>query len=97
MPVDTPENGGEKPPEPVEETSAAEEWGRLAVQAGYLLGGGFQLAAATVIGWALGKWIDGKAGTGFFTPALALLGFAAGVYSLYRMILKMQQRQESGK
>lgn len=96
MPDESPENGGPKPPEPVEETSAAEEWGRLAVQAGYLLGGGFQMAAATVIGVVLGKWIDGKAGTGFFAPVLALLGFALGVYSLYRMIVRMQRRQDSG-
>ena len=96
MPDESPENGGPKPPEPVEETSAAEEWGRLAVQAGYLLGGGFQMAAATVIGVVLGKWIDGKAGSGVFTPALALLGFVAGVYSLYRMILKMQKRESGG-
>ena len=96
MPVDPSDNGGQEPPEPVEETSAAEEWGRLAVQAGYLIGGGFQMAAATVVGYALGKWIDGKSGSGVFTPALALLGFVAGVYSLYRMILKMQKRESGG-
>ncbi len=95
MPEEPSENGGDKPPEPVEETSAAEEWGRFAVQAGYLLGGGIQMAGSTLIGWFVGRWIDGKAGTGFVTPALALLGFVAGVYSLWRMLVRLSKRQES--
>lgn len=88
-----PENGGKTPPEPVEETSAAEEWGRFAIRAGYLLGGGFQLAAGVLIGWVVGRWIDGKVGSGFVTPLLAFLGFAAGVYSMWRMLRRLQSRE----
>ena len=96
MPVEPPDNGGDPPPEPVKETSAAEEWGRLAVQAGYLTGGGLQMALATVIGFWLGKLIDGKAGTGVFEPGLALLGFVAGVFSLWRVVLRLQKRGNAG-
>ncbi|HVO31084.1 MAG TPA: AtpZ/AtpI family protein [bacterium] len=97
MPGEPPENDGEKPPEPVEETSAAEEWGRFAVQAGYLLGGGIQMAGSTLLGWFVGRWIDGKAGTGFVTPAAALLGFVAGVYSLWRMLQRLNKRGDEAK
>jgi F0F1-type ATP synthase assembly protein I len=92
MPVEPPENE----PEPVEETSAAEEWGRLAVSAGYLMGGGFQMAASTVVGWFLGTWIDGKLGIhAVFAAILALSGFVAGVWVLWRTLQKLQARQDS--
>ena len=95
MPENSSENGGEKPPEVEEETSAAEEWGRFAIQAGYLLGGGFQLAACTVVAWLLGRWIDGRTGLGVFASGFALLGFVGGVYSLIRMVRRGQQRESS--
>ena len=83
-----------------EETSPAEEWRRFALVVGYLSGGGFQIAIGAWLGRTAGRWIDRKVGvTGEinFGVGLALLGFVAGVYSMFRMIKLLQRRQEAEK
>ena len=93
MPVDpeTPESGDE-------ETSAAEEWRRMAMAAGYLSAGGVQVAGGAWVGHFLGKLADEKLGwDGVLAVGLAFAGFAAGVYQMYRTIQLLQRRQGSGK
>ena len=86
-------------PEP-EETSPAEEWRRFALVVGYLSGGGFQVALGAWVGLQAGRWLDQKAGIKGeigFGVGLALLGFVAGIYSMFRMIQLLQRRQEAEK
>ena len=95
MPFDSqqpePPEGGEK----WEETSVAEEWRRVALVAGYLSAGGFQMVAAAGIGYLAGRWIDQKLGWSLvFATVFALGGFILGVYQMWRYIQKLQQKQE---
>ena len=89
-----PEPSGEEP------TSAAEEWRRFMLAAGYLSAGGIQVAAAAWLGHFIGGWIDRKLGVTSavnFEVGLALIGFTAGVYQIWRMIQLLQRRQEAEK
>lgn len=91
LPVDQDQ---EPNPEPVEETSAAEEWRRLGITSAYLFGAGFQMVAGAGVGYLIGRWIDGKMGLGqVFAAGLALIGFALGVWQMFRVIQKLQRRQ----
>ena len=50
---------------------------------------GLQLAASVVVFMLGGRWLDGKLGTGhWLTLVGALLGGAAGFYSLIRQVTK---------
>lgn len=54
--------------------------GRLARQIGLLSMIPFLLAVAPLIGWFMGRWLDGRLGTNpVLTVVLLLLGFVAGV------------------
>ncbi len=79
-----------------EETSAAEEWRRFALAAGYLSAGGIQVAAGAWLGNFVGKRLDGWLGTGgVFAVALAFAGFAGGLYQMWRTIQLLQRRQSN--
>ena len=50
---------------------------------------GLQLAASVVVFMLAGRWLDGKLGTGqWLTLVGALVGGAAGFYSLFRQVVK---------
>jgi ATP synthase protein I len=75
--VEPTEKGDPKPPEPV-----------MVSMARYS-GLGLQLAASVVIFMLAGRWLDGKLGTGnWLTLVGAMMGGAAGFYSLYRHLVK---------
>ena len=75
--VEPTEKGDAKAPEPV-----------LVSMARYS-GLGLQLAASVVVFMLGGRWLDGKLGTGqWLTLVGALVGGAAGFYSLYRQLVK---------
>ena len=80
-------------PEEVEETSAAEEWGRYGMAAGYVSAGGMQVVIGALAGYFAGRWLDGKLGwDSILALALAFIGFAAGVYQMWRMLQLLQRR-----
>jgi hypothetical protein len=75
--VEPTEKGGQEPPEPV------------LVSVGRYSGLGLQLAASVVVFMLAGRWLDGKLGTGgWLTLVGAMVGGAAGFYSLYRHLVK---------
>jgi ATP synthase protein I len=75
--VEPTEKGDAKAPEPV-----------MVSMARYS-GLGLQLAASVVIFMLAGRWLDGKLGTeSWLTLVGALIGGAAGFYSLYRHLVK---------
>ena len=85
----------ETPQEDVEETSAAEEWGRYGMAAGYVSAGGMQVVIGALVGYFGGRWLDGKLGWDpVLTLGLAFIGFAAGVYQMWRTIQLLQRRNE---
>ena len=48
------------------------------------------LPVSTIVGGAVGAWIDRALGGGWlFTASLGLLGFAAGVFQLFRGLRKL--------
>jgi hypothetical protein len=50
---------------------------------------GLQLAGSVVVFMLAGRWLDGKLGTGqWLTLVGAMVGGAAGFYSLYRHLVK---------
>ncbi|MEZ4403016.1 MAG: AtpZ/AtpI family protein [Kofleriaceae bacterium] len=50
---------------------------------------GLELAVSVILGMFLGRWLDGKAGTGPWLMILMLcLGFAAGLRSVWRFVLQ---------
>ncbi|MEP0813256.1 MAG: AtpZ/AtpI family protein [bacterium] len=46
----------------------------------------FMLGAGPILGWFIGVWLDGVAGTGFLRFAFLVLGFVAGVRSVARVL-----------
>lgn len=46
---------------------------------------GIEFALATLIGWGLGAWIDGKLGTG---PWLTILFFLCGIAAGFRALIR---------
>ena len=63
------------------------------VSLGRYSGLGLQLAASVVLFMLAGRWLDGKLGTGnWLTLVGALIGGAAGFYSLYRHVVKGTDR-----
>lgn len=53
----------------------------------------FVLAVPPIIGWYLGRWLDGVAGTTpYLTYLLLLLGFAAGIREFWRLIKEYGNR-----
>ena len=88
-----PPQGGDK----WEETSVAEEWRRVALVAGYLSAGGFQMVAAAGIGYLAGGWIDRRLGLSLvFAAILAMIGFILGVFQMWRYVQALQKKQGSG-
>ena len=76
-----------------EETSAAEEWARYGRTAGYVSAGGIQVVAGSLIGYFTGGWLDRKLGwNGVIALALAIVGFVAGLYQMWRTIQMLQRR-----
>lgn len=67
-------------------------------QAGPYLGLGVELAASILLCLFLGRWLDGKLGTG---PALmlagTLLGAVAGFVNFYRAVLKLQEKTDRNR
>jgi ATP synthase protein I len=58
---------------------------------------GLQLAASVVVFMLAGRWLDGKLGTGSWLTLMgALIGGAAGFYSLYRHLVKSADRGRRG-
>lgn len=54
---------------------------------------GIELAVSTVIGWLIGRWLDGKLSTGpWLSIVFLLLGVAAGFRSLF-LAAKKQSEQ----
>ena len=79
--VEPTEKGKSETPEPV------------MVSVGRYSGLGLQLAASVVVFMLAGRWLDGKLGTGnWLTLVGALLGGAAGFYSLFRHLAKGTDR-----
>ena len=55
-----------------------------------LAGVGTQLVVSTLLGFALGRWLDGKLGTRpVLTIIFVLLGLAAGYLNAYRTVKKV--------
>lgn len=80
-------------PEEVEETSAAEEWGRYGMAAGYVSAGGLQVVIGALVGYFGGRWLDRKLGwDSILALVLAFIGFAAGVYQMWRTLQLLQKR-----
>lgn len=78
-----------------EETSAAEEWARYVKTAGYVSAGGIQVVGASLIGYFAGGWLDRKLGwNGVIALVLAIVGFAAGLYQMWRTIQLLQRRTD---
>ena len=88
MPVDSEE----------EETSAAEEWARYAKTAGYVSAGGIQVVAGSLVGYFAGRWLDRQLGwNGVIALGLAIVGFVAGLYQMWRTIQVLQRRSDRKK
>ncbi len=84
-----------EPVEPQEETSAAEEWARYGMTAGYVSAGGMQVVIGALIGYFAGGWVDRKLGwNGVVALGLAIVGFVAGLYQMWRTIQALQKRTE---
>jgi ATP synthase protein I len=55
-----------------------------------LAGVGTQLVVSTLLGFASGRWLDGKLGTKpVLTIIFVLLGLAAGYLNVYRTVKKV--------
>lgn len=62
------------------------------------LGHGLGWAGGTLIFLLLGRWLDGRLGTApLLTIVLALVGAAAGFYSMYRHLVLDPQRKEKSE
>ncbi len=63
-----------------------------------LVGVGFFIGGAIVLGVGLGLWLDGRLGT---TPALAIAGLFIGivvaVFGVYQMLLPLMKERQNGK
>lgn len=59
---------------------------------------GIQLAAVILIFLFIGKWLDGKFGTGYvYTLILTFVGFFGGFYSFYLSIMKMVEEDKQNR
>ncbi len=87
MPEIPPEDG---------ESSALEEWKRVATLSLGLSGGGVVIAAGVWAGRLLGKWVDGKLGLSndVFATIFPILGFIGGILQMWRMVKIIQARTE---
>lgn len=84
-----------EPVEPEEETSAAEEWARYGMTAGYVSAGGMQVVIGALLGYFAGGFLDRKLGwNGVIALVLAIVGFVAGLYQMWRTIQALQKRTE---
>jgi hypothetical protein len=55
----------------------------------------FFLGVAPLIGWWLGKWVDGKAGTDWIFQAIGVaLGIGAAIRETVRMVRRAQRDLE---
>ena len=55
----------------------------------------FFIGVAPIIGWWLGKWVDGKAGTDWIFQAIGVaLGIAAAIRETIRMVRRAQRDLE---
>ena len=87
--------GASIPPDDEEETSAAEEWAKYAKTAGFVSAGGMQVVVGALVGYFIGRWIDRKLGIeGVLAIVLALLGFTAGLYQMWRTLQLLNRRTE---
>lgn len=79
-------------PQEVEETSAAEEWAKYGMAAGYVSAGGMQVVIGALVGYFGGRWLDRKLGwDSILALLLAFVGFTAGVYQMYRTLQLLQR------
>ena len=54
-----------------------------------LSAGLLSFVVALALGWALGRWLDGVAGTSpWLTVVCSVLGFAAGLLNVYRTLTR---------
>ena len=80
-------------PQEVEETSASEEWAKYGMAAGYVSAGGMQVVIGALAGYFGGRWLDQRLGwDSILALGLAFIGFAAGVYQMYRMLQLLQRK-----
>jgi len=64
---------------------------------GLVAGFGFSLVGTTLIGLALGLYLDGRYGTSpRYTLLLLILGIIMGGYNGYKMIEPLLRRKKSG-
>lgn len=71
---------------------------RWARQAGLLATIPFLLAIPPIAGVVIGRWIDGRAGTGpWFTVIFVIFGFAAGVREVAMVMKKANQDANDGE
>ena len=59
----------------------------------YLLSAGMALPVATIIGYAMGYYLDKWLGTSFLKIVFLLFGIAAGFLSFYRTIARLEKDQ----
>jgi ATP synthase protein I len=64
------------------------------VAAGGVMGVGLQFAASILLFLLAGHWLDGRLGSGpWLLLGGAMLGAAAGFYSMYRQLVVLPRRQ----
>ena len=80
---------------PQQEQEREEARGRKALQDGLrYLHIAFILPAATIVGWFIGSWLDGKFGTKWMNVAGLALGVVAGFYDLIKSVSRMNRDLE---
>lgn len=79
--------------DPQEESSALEEWKRVAAISGGLSVGGAIVAGGAWVGREFGRWLDPKLGLSndVFATIFPILGFIAGITTLWRMVKRIQK------
>jgi len=79
-------------PEPKMDNSGFSSYGKAIRAAGPLFGSGIQLAAAVIIMFFLGRWLDGVFNS---TPWLMIVGiffgFGMGLYNFVRIVNKVEK------
>jgi ATP synthase protein I len=62
-----------------------------------LSAGMLSFVVAIAIGWAIGRWLDGVAGTRpWLTVVFSALGFVAGVLNVYRTLTRALNEPPAG-
>lgn len=85
----------ENPENPEGESSALEEWKRVATLSVGLSSGGVVIAVGVWVGYKLGGLLDGKLGlSNVFATIFPILGFLGGMVQMWRMLKMIQGRSE---